>query len=51
MSVTALKLSQIVEGNYCRYDLHSGCVQGEADAATCTKCMAESAAEIVRIQL
>jgi|GEM_PF-502213 hypothetical protein len=51
MSVTEFKLNQIVESNYCRYDLHSGCVQGEADATTCAKCVAESAAEIVRTQL
>jgi len=51
MSVTEFKLNQIVESNYCRYDLHSGCVRGEADAATCAKCVAESAAEIVRTQL
>jgi hypothetical protein len=48
---TEFKLNQIVESNYCRYDLHSGCVQGEADATTCAKCVAESAAEIVRTQL
>jgi hypothetical protein len=51
MNVTEFKLSKIVESNYCRYDLHSGCVQGEADAATCARCVAESSSEIVRTKL
>jgi hypothetical protein len=48
MSVTENKLNEIVLNNYCRYDLHSGCVKGEVDTATCAKCVANSAAEIVR---
>ena len=46
-----VQLNEIVLNNYCRYDLHSGCVRGEGDIATCAKCVAESAAEIVRTQL
>jgi hypothetical protein len=45
------QLNEIVLNNYCRYDLHSGCVKGEADTTTCAKCVAESAAEIVRTQV
>ena len=46
-----MQLNEIVLSNYCRYDLHSGCVRGEGDALTCAKCVADSAAEIVRVQL
>lgn len=45
------QLNEIVLNNYCRYDLHSGCVKGEADTTTCVKCVAESATEIVRTQV
>ena len=48
MNVTEIKLNEIVESNYCRYDLHSACVRGENDALTCAKCVADSASEIVR---
>ncbi|MGZ4864204.1 MAG: hypothetical protein ACXV7G_08795 [Halobacteriota archaeon] len=51
MNVTEFKLNQIVESNYCRYDIHSGCVHGEVDTAACASCVAESAAEIVRTQV
>ena len=51
MNVTEFKLNQIVESNYCRYDIHSGCVHGEVDAAACASCVAESVAEIVRTQV
>ena len=46
-----MQLNEIVLNNYCRYDLHSGCVRGEGGTLTCAKCVAESAAEIVRTQL
>jgi hypothetical protein len=45
------QLNEIVLNNYCRYDLHSGCVKREPDAPTCATCVAGSASEIVRIQL
>jgi len=51
IEVVESKPNQIVESNYCRFDLHSGCVKGERDAATCAKCIYESAGEIVRTQL
>jgi hypothetical protein len=41
-----IKLSEIV--NYCRYDLHSACVKGEADTTTCAKCTADAFREIIR---
>jgi hypothetical protein len=46
-----MQLNEIVLNNYCRYDLHSGCVGGEEDTLTCARCVAESAAGIVRVQL
>ena len=46
-----MQLNEIVLNNYCRYDLHSGCVRGEEYNLTCARCVAESAAEIVRVQL
>jgi hypothetical protein len=42
------QLNEIVESNYCRYDLHSACAKGENDSISCTKCIADSASEIVR---
>ena len=45
-----MQLNEIVLSNYCRYDLHSGCVREEGDALTCATCVADSAAEIVRVQ-
>jgi hypothetical protein len=44
-------LTETVQGTVCKFDLHSECASGEADAATCAKCTADSAAEIVRVQL
>jgi hypothetical protein len=46
-----MQLNEIVLNNYCRYDLHSGCVRGEEDTLTCARCVADAAAEIVRVQL
>jgi hypothetical protein len=46
-----IQLNEIVLNNYCRYDLHSGCVRGEEDTLTCARCVADAAAEIVRVQL
>ncbi|MGZ4864991.1 MAG: hypothetical protein ACXV5H_08510 [Halobacteriota archaeon] len=46
-----VQLNEIVLNNYCRYDLHSGCVRGECDNTTCAACVAEAAADIVRTQL
>jgi hypothetical protein len=38
-----IKLSEIVESNYCRCDLHSACVKGENnDSLTCAKCTADT---------
>ena len=44
-------LTETVQGAICKFDLHSECASGEADAAVCARCVAESAAEIVRIQV
>jgi hypothetical protein len=44
-------LTDTAKSTFCQFDLHSECANGEADAATCAKCVAESAAEIVRIQM
>ena len=46
-----IQLSEIVQSNYCYYDLHSGCVKGleMPDAEVCTKCAADAHAEIVRL--
>jgi hypothetical protein len=44
-------LSETVKSNFCQFDLHSECANGEADAAICAKCVADTAAEIVRVQL
>ncbi|HEX7514102.1 MAG TPA: hypothetical protein VF393_00695 [archaeon] len=44
-------LTETVQGTICKFDLHSECASGEADAAVCARCVAESAVEIVRIQL
>ncbi len=43
-------LSDIVQSNYCYYDLHSGCVKGleMPHTETCTKCVAAAHADIVR---
>ena len=46
-----VQLNEIVLNNYCRYDLHSGCVRGEEYTLTCARCVADAAAEIVRVQL
>jgi hypothetical protein len=46
-----IQLNEIVLNNYCRYDLHSGCVRGEENTLTCARCVADAAAEIVRVQL
>ena len=46
-----MQLNEIVLNNYCRYDLHSGCVRGEEDTLTCARCVADASAEIVRVQL
>jgi hypothetical protein len=43
-----VQLKDIVESTYCRYDLYSECVRGDDDTLTCAKCIADSAAEIVR---
>jgi hypothetical protein len=44
-------LTETAKSTFCQFDLHSECANGEADAATCAKCVAESAVEIVRVQL
>jgi hypothetical protein len=44
-------LTETVQGTVCKFDLHSECASGEADAATCAKCTAEAFRELVRIQL
>jgi hypothetical protein len=44
-------LTETVQVTVCKYDLHSECASGEADAATCAKCTAEAFRELVRIQL
>ena len=46
--MNTIKLNEIVESDYCCYDLDSACVRGENDALTCAKCVADSASEIVR---
>ena len=47
-----IKLHEIVESNYCKYDLYSACVKGEnTEIHTCAKCIADAAGEIVRTQL
>jgi hypothetical protein len=46
-----MQLSEIILDNYCCYDLHSSCVRGEAAPLTCARCVADAAAEIVRVQL
>jgi hypothetical protein len=43
------QLDEIVESNYCRYDLHSACVKGEnTEIHTCAKCTADAFREIIR---
>jgi hypothetical protein len=49
--MNTIQLNEIVLSNYCRYDLHSGCVRGEIDTAICAKCIADAAAEIVRTKV
>ena len=44
-------LTETVESAICKFDLHSGCVRGEEDTLTCARCVADAAAEIVRVQL
>ncbi len=44
-------LTETVQSTVCKFDLHSECASGEAEAAVCARCVAESAAEIVRIQV
>jgi hypothetical protein len=46
-----IQLNENVLNSYCRYDLYSECVRGERDTFTCAECVADSAAEIVRVQL
>ncbi len=45
-----VKLAEIVQSNYCYFDLYSGCVKGLElpDDAVCGKCIAEAHAAIVR---
>jgi hypothetical protein len=44
-------LTETVQGTVCKYDLHSECASGEADAAVCAKCTADAFRKIVRIQV
>jgi hypothetical protein len=44
-------LTETVQGTVCKYDLHSECANGEADAAACAKCTADAYNDIVRLQL
>jgi hypothetical protein len=46
-----IQFNEIVLNSYCRYDLYSECVREEGDTFTCAECVADSAAEIVRVQL
>ncbi len=43
-------LTDIVNNNYCYYELHSGCVKGleMPDDGVCRKCVADAFTEIVR---
>ncbi len=45
-----IKLAEIVQSNYCYFDLFSGCVKGLElpNDAVCGKCVAAAHAEIVR---
>jgi len=42
-------LTETVQGTACKFDLHSECANGEADAAVCAKCTADAFRGIVRI--
>ena len=44
-------LTETVQSTICKYDLHSECANGEADATACAKCTADAFSDIVRIQL
>ena len=44
-------LTETVESAFCKFDLHSECASGEAEAAVCAKCTADAIREIVRIQV
>ena len=44
-------LTETVQSAICKFDLHSECASGEADAAVCAKCTADAFSDIVRIQL
>jgi hypothetical protein len=35
-------LTETVESAICKFDLHSECASGEADAAVCAKCTADA---------
>ncbi len=45
-----VKLAQIVQSNYCYFDLYSGCVKGldRPNDQICGKCIAAAHMEIVR---
>ena len=44
-------LTETVQSAICKFDLHSECANGEADAAACAECTADAFREIVRIQV
>ena len=44
-------LTETVQGTVCKFDLHSECANGGANAAVCPKCTADAFREIVRIQV
>ena len=44
-------LTETVQRTVCKFDLHSECANGEADAAACAKCTADAFREIVRLQV
>ena len=44
-------LTETVQSAVCKYDLHSECANGDADADACAKCTTDAFSDIVRIQL
>ena len=44
-------LTETVQSAICKFDLHSECASGAADAAVCAKCTADAFREIVRIHV